>query len=278
MAAVVANKPWTSMPTVSPLFSTLLDHADIVEGIDYLQDRGLVDSFNCLDMATPTTLCPDLPGTKDFQPPVWLDGITFAVYGGLTCKPFGFSEATGLAEVERVFRLRESIGVERALMETRFIAGPDDDPGAGVDLRWEAPTDLTPAGGAVEPEVGLAILEGHAGANYAGVPTLHIPRTIGSLLFSDDALVSEGGKAYSKIGSKAALGSGYEYPNNGPAGTAPAAGELWMFATGEVLVARGALTSETAMDTTNNDIYALAERPYVAAIDCYASAVRVTVA
>lgn len=278
MTAQIVRSKWLDTPALTPLVSTLLDHASIVEGLDYVDDRGMVDSFNCLDTVVPTTFCPDAPEEKDFEAPHWIDGIRFAVYGGISCKPFGFSEERGLAKITEVFKAKESVGVERALMESRFIDGPDDDPGAGVDLRWPAATDLTPGAGAVAPEVGLAILEGHAGSIYAGVPTIHAPRTIGSLLASDDAIVVTAGKAYSKLGSKVAIGSGYEYPNNGPTGAAPAAGTLWMYATGEVFLARSPQVAVKTMDTVNNDIYALAERAYVAAIDCYAAAVRVTVA
>lgn len=278
MTAVVVRSKWTDTPPVTPHVSTLLDHATIVEGLDYVDDRGMVDSFNCLDMAVPTAFCPDVPTEKDFEAPAWIDGIRFAVYGGVSCKPFGFSEERGLAKINEAFRLKESIGVERALMQTRFIAGPDDDPGVGVDLRWPAPEDLTPAGGPVSPEVGLALLEGRARSLYAGVPTLHLPGTIASLLAAQDRIVIEAGKAYTKLGSKVAIGGGYEDPNNGPDGLAPTAGALWVYATGEVFLARTPQVSVKTMDTTNNDIYALAERAYVAAIDCFAAAVEVTVA
>lgn len=278
MTAQIVRSKWSDTPAITPHVSTLLDHASIVEGLDYVDDRGMVDSFNCLDMAVPTTLCPDVPGEKDFEAPHWIDGIVFAVYGGISCKPFGFSEERGLSKIEEAFRLKESVGVERALMQSRFVDGPDDDPGAGVDLRWTQAEDLTPGGGPVSAEVGLALLEGRARSIYAGVPTLHIPGTIASLLASQDRIVVEAGKAYTKLGSKVAIGGGYEYPNNGPDGVDTDGSTLWLYATGEVFLARSPQVAVKAMDTTNNDIYALAERAYVAAIDCFAAAVEVTVA
>lgn len=268
---------WETTPAVSPLVGGLLDHATIVEGIANQQPKGMGLSYNCLDTAVPTALCPDPTEAKDFEGPAVVEGIQFAVYGGLVCKPFGFDEETGLREIERVFRLKESRGVERALMESRFVLGPDDDPGVGVDSRWPAATDITPTGGAVAPKVALALLEGYAASVYSGMPTLHIPYTIGSLLGSERSIESQGGKFYTILGSKAAIGAGYEYPSNGPDGTAPADGELWMYATGEVVVARSAIKSNSQMDRTSNDVYALAERSYIAAIDCFAAAVRVSV-
>jgi len=195
---------------------------------------------------------------KTFEHPQWLDGVRFAVYAGVECKPFGLPE---LAKAQAVFEARESFGVERALMETLF----------------QGATDLTPAAGAVTPEVGLAILEGHAATEYAGVPTIHAPRSIGSILMTRTAAHAEAGKFYSEQGSKLASGGGYNATNLSPAGAAPAAGSLWMYATGEVAVARGKVIAKEALDQSNNEDFVLVERPYVAALDCYRSAVRVTV-
>jgi hypothetical protein len=268
---------WDVTPAVSPLASGILDHASVKEGITWSNPRSIGLSYNCLDTAVPTELCPEPTTAKEFGSPGATEGIQFAVYGGVTCKPFGFDEETGLSEIERVFGLKESRGVERALMETRFVAGPDDDPGAGVDNRWDPALDLTPAGGAVSPKIALAILEGYAASIYAGVPTLHIPYTIGSLLASEQHIEAQGGKWYSRLGSKAAVGAGYEFPNNGPDGTNPTPGELWVYASGEVMVARSAVESKAVTDFSSNDIYALAERRYLAAVDCFTAAVRVSV-
>lgn len=198
---------------------------------------------------------------KTFSPPEWLDGIRFAVYAGVSCKPYGYTSEQGLANAQRVFEAKESIGVEKALMETLL----------------QGATDLTPAAGAVTPEVGLAILEGNAATTYAGVPTIHVPRSIGSILMTRTAIEAQAGKFYSMQGSKVASGGGYEATNLSPVGAAPAAGELWLYATGEVAVARGTVVAKDALNQTTNEDRVLVERPYVAAIDCYKAAVRVTV-
>jgi hypothetical protein len=202
--------------------------------------------------------------TKTFETPGYVDGIQFNVYGGALCKSVGNSLDHEKAELERAFRANESVGVERALMQTRFTT--------------PAATDITPAAGAVDPKVGLALLEQDAAANYAGVPTIHVSRGIGSLLFTANAIQKQGNRYYSWQGSKVASGGGYGAPNNGPTGAAPAAGEQWIYASGEVLIARGGLFSEVTLNRDTNEVVALVERPYVAAVDCYAAAVRVKVA
>lgn len=268
---------WETTPAVTPLSGGILDHADIVEGVSWQSPRGLALSYNCLPTTVPTELCPEPTTPKEFENPGVIEGFEFAVYGGLTCKPFGFDEATAKAEIARVFALKEARGIERALMETRFVAGPDDDAGAGVDLRWPAATDITPAGGAVPAKVGLAMLEGYAASIYAGQPTLHLPYTIGSFLAGDKIIEAQAGKFYTPIGAKVAVGAGYDFPNSGPTGAEATAGERWIYATGEVMLARSGIISAVQQDRSTNDIYALAERRYVAAIDCFAAAIRVSV-
>ena len=79
-------------------------------------------------------------------------------------------------------------------------------------------------------------------------------------------------------GSKVVAGAGYDLPNTGPTGAAAAAGERWIYATGEVLVRQGAeVIVREAFDQVNNDHVVLAERGYVVAVDGFVAAVRVTV-
>lgn len=262
---------WETAPDLTPLVSGLLDHAAIKEGIEWGRPTGLGTSFNCLDTAVPTAICPEgAPATKDFSGPVAIDGFTFAVYGGIACKPFGFDEATGKAEIERVFALKETRGVERALMETRFQQGPQTNPGADPgdeEYLWTPAVDITPSGGA-SARAALAILEGMAVSEYAGQPTLHIPYTLGAYLAQIENIISEGGKFYTKTGAKVVLGAGYEYPNVDPTGSTVVDGSFWMYASGEVVVARNTIETKTAIDQYTNNIYALAERQYIVAVDC----------
>lgn len=224
--------------------------------------------------APPTSNTAVVPVTKTFGSPDWQDGFSFAVYTGIICKAVGFDRDYAAAELERVFTNQESVGVARALMTTRFIDGGS--------LNWNAATDLTPAGGAVDPSVGLAILEGDAGANYAGTPVIHAPRTVGSLLTRNGQAGLQGNVLVSALGTPIAADSGYESPSNGPTGAAPSAGELWMYASGAVsLAASQPVFQQWGIDLVesgdSNRIRILRERSYLAAVDCYTAAVRVKV-
>src|SRR5262245_42610254 len=72
--------------------SGILSLATVRDGIGYLSQDGLVESFNCIgvdvdaldDCADFTTL------TKRFDPPSFSDGALFNIQAGMRCKPFGF--------------------------------------------------------------------------------------------------------------------------------------------------------------------------------------------
>lgn len=202
-------------------------------------------------------------GEKTFSGPSWPDGARFTVYAGVDCKRFGTAadRAAGLAEGERVFKARESYGVERAVIETVL----------------QGATDLTPTTGAVTPAEGLALLEGDASTKYAGVPTIHSPRLIASLLMQNYSIEFQGGKLYSRLGSKVAAGGGYDSSNFSPDGDAPDEGEMWLYASGEVLVLRSGLFTKDELDRDTNESIDLIERTYIVAVDCYTSAVLVKV-
>src|SRR5690606_21156387 len=137
---------------------------------------------------------------------------------------------------------------------------------------WDAPEDVTPVGG-VPLNVALALLEGYAASVYSGVPTIHMPRAAASLL--NERIVWEGDKAYTRSGSKVAIGGGYD--------TSPMDGTWDMYATGEVYVERSDMISVNTFvlpgdgsgegsgenGLGSNTALALAERMYRVAVDCF---------
>jgi len=267
MTTQIVRPARITIPPITARPGELLDIATVHEGLEWLDPTDMAESFNCVNTGAVTTFpCPTPPATKVFdRASTWIDGIRFVVYTGYLCKGPGFLMSEAESNLQTVFTAQESVGVEQAVM-TSILSE------AGA-------TDLTPAAGAVSPAVGLALLEGHAATKYAGVPTIHAPRSIGSLLAGTGAGITlEGSKFYTKQGSKLASGGGYELPANAsPAGAAPAVGELWMYATGEVVLARSDTIFQSGLNQTTNDQIALLERMYVAAVDCYRAGVRVKV-
>lgn len=258
-------------PAITVPGGRLLDVATVRDGIGWIDGTDLFESYNCLKFDSEAEFCN--PNDKDLdQVAGWISGFRFAAYGGVTCKSVGMDMADQKAQVERAFNAGESTAVERAFLKTRFIEDADV---GHTDPWWDAPVDITPAGGAVKPVVGVAMLEGFARDNYVGVPTLHVPVEIGSLLLAPLPLQPVGSELRTHLGSKVAVGGGYDYPNTGPDGTAATAGEKWIYATGEVLVLRGETQVLQSVERSNNDVVVLAERPYVGAVDCFAAAIRV---
>lgn len=267
---MVTTATYPVAPTVTPKWGTLLDAATVTNDFAWLDGNDLFESYNCMKFDQSAEFC--APNSKTFdQGAVWQDGIRFAVYGGVQCKAIGLDPSNMESQVERVFHEGESTAVERALMAQRFRADTETTP------RWDAPIDLTPAAGAVDPIVGLAILEGYASGEYVGAPTLHTPVTIASIVAAKGGLDRDGAILRTKLGSKIAAGAGYDFDNFGPTGAAAAVGEKWLYATGEVVIGRSDTIIRQMMAHEDNDVFVLAERGYIAAVDCFTAAVRVTV-
>lgn len=267
---VVMPGAYLQMSVPTKVEGTLLDAATITEDLRWMDTEGISLSYNCITTNSQAVWpCPDgEQPEKVFNSPQWQDGFRFVSYAGVGCQSIGFDREEAMDEAKRIYLSRESVAVEQALMAQRFIASAGN---------WDAPTDITPASGAVKPAVGLALLEQHAGVSYAGAPTLHASRSIGALLWDSASLEKRGSTFFSPQGSKVASGAGYGIANQSPAGVAAPAGESWIYATGEVSVARGALITHWELNRANNEVTALVERPYIAVVDCYAAAVRVKV-
>lgn len=269
-------------PDTTPLGSSILDHATVIDNVDHfglVNNAGLWLSYNCLDTLTPTAICPAPTEEKEFSFAPWIPGFEFSVYGGVQCKAPGLDVADQKAEIKRVFTLNEGKGVERALLENRFVAttpGDIDSSNLNKDVQWDEPDDLTPVGAnggdGINVKTALALLEGYAATQYAGVPTIHMPRAAVSLISDMVQWRQENGvwKAYTPAGSKVAVGGGYDQD------TLPLTGKLDLFATGEVYIEKGeqvdvsayVLPGDGATQDDNTHI-ALVERSFRVAVDCF---------
>lgn len=261
-------------PSITPLTSSVLDHATVVDVASFglRNDEGLWPSYNCLDTLVPTPICPNplTDVTKQFAFAEWQPGFAFAVYGAVQCMAVGLDVADQKSEVERVFHLNEGKGVEQALLWNRFVDSDSDSP-----VQWNGAVDITPSAD-IPLSAALALLEGEAATLYAGVPTIHMPRAAASLL--NERIVWTGGKAYTRSGSKVAIGGGYDEA------ALLHSGEWDLYATGEVYVERsetlsfhsyvlpgdGSGTGSDENGLPHNTSIALVERMYRAAVDCFA--------
>ena len=281
MNVKIITETSVTRPSVTPLSSSVLDHATVKDLASFglRNNAGLWPSYNCLDLLIPTEACPSPLADadfKDFSYAGWQPAFDFAVYGGVQCGTVGLDRNDQFAEVKRVFEASEGKGVEQALLATRFVASGSDEDGT-----WSAPTDVTPTGTDIPLAAALGLLEGYAAATYAGVPTIHMPRSVAVML--GERIVWEGGKAYTRSGAKVAIGGGYDSSVT----PTPATGKFDMYATGEVYVERsdrveiqtlvlpgdGSGVGSGENGLSDNTSIALVERMYRVAVDCFVSKV-----
>lgn len=179
------------------------------------------------------------------------------VYTRFDCRPVGVNVAEMQSKAMDALTVGESFALEREF-RLRFTA-----------------TDITPAGGPVNPVVGAALLEGHAGANYKGQPVLHTNRTSGGLVLAGGYSERRGNHLETQQGALHSSGGGYHL------WTDIADGETVMYVSGQVLVERGSAVVNSGQvhnaANTTNDFVTIAERQYNLSVDCnYVASVRVT--
>lgn len=285
----------TKRPEPNPIRSSVLDHAEaagnvvdtpVTKGFGMRTQVGMWPSYNCLETFTHTSMCPDPSGSKTFDTVGRADAFSFAVYAGVECRTIGLDKEDQEREVKRVFERNEGRGIERALKANRFVLrdGSVDNPLTGdpytndgrPNPEWDAPVDLTDGATEVNPKVAFAILEGYARTIYAGVPTLHLPAGMAAYL-GGDVVIWEGSgdnmRAHSQLGSKIAVGGGYDPDYVGWDGTWTA------YATGEVYIERSTILDQSVHDLPGgrdgaanegrNHYLTLVERMYRASVDCF---------
>lgn len=121
-------------------------------------------------------------------------------------------------------------------------------------------------GTAVKLPRAIALLEEYAAANYLGLPLFHAPLTVG-IAATGDLLVAEGGNARVRAtGTTVALGVGYAAALTGT--------EALIYATGQVVLARGAVDTFRGVHEETNRERAFAIRTYVPAIETFTVAVK----
>lgn len=289
MTTKIIKNTEITRPDTTPIKSSILDHATVetVTEFGLRNNSGLWPSYNCLDTLVPSPMCPDpllgeSGGFKTFSGGGWVPGFDFAIHGGIQCSPVGLNVEDFRSELSRIFEANEGKGVEQALLLNRFVElalGSDDPPNSPS---WPEPVDLTPDCD-ITVAMALALLEGYARSIYAGVPTLHIPAAAGSLL--NERLVWEGDKAYTRLGSKVAMGGGYDNVDDLTSG-------VWdLYATGEVFVEKstditihtdvlpgdGSGVGSDENGLADNTTVALVEKMFRVGVDCFVAKATATV-
>lgn len=263
---------YPTAPVTKKLRGTLLDTATMDPAFPGLDGVGLFESWSTMQFAGVPANCG--PSAKTFdQASGWIDGVKFGAYGGVICKHTSSEEMDEQHEQSAAAFLKgESTAVERGLMALRFPENEDEvsDPG-GMPGEWAAPTDIATEAGATGPvtssKLAVALAEEWIASAYNGIGTIHLPRSVASLLSLAKAIEFQGDTLYTPLGTKVAAGAGYAYPNLDPEGAEAADGVRWIYVTGEVVLMRSEVQHKSALRKESNEFITLVERQYVAAID-----------
>lgn len=201
-------------------------------------------------------------GTKSFDTgPSTITGLPFIVYSEIECSPVGMSDE----QLQRYLFDRLSAG-EQATVENVFSLQAC---GQAPGLSNNASVVTVTTGTAIDPVAALSRLEVQLASSYGLPGIIHVPIALGAYFAYLHLVQKQGNVWYTHVGNKVVFGN---YAGNSPAGAAPAAGEVWMYATGQVAIWRDSevFTTDRAMTLTRttNVVTAVMERTYVVGFDC----------
>jgi hypothetical protein len=234
---------------------TILGVATLHEGVPWGDLVGLIESFNCVGIDVDTVNCSGFKGlTKRFDPPSFSNGVMFNIQGGITCKGPGFD--LNDSALRAAFDAQEPEGVSIGIHDAILVNG----------------TDLTPAGGSVTPAQALGLLESAGYLAYAGQPVIHAGPALVSQWAAFQAVRPAGDHLETLLGTPVVASPGNETKTGGKLDA-----DQWAFVTGEVHLWRSEVVQAADIDRTTNDMSALFERLYVAAVDCFTAKVKVKV-
>jgi hypothetical protein len=199
----------------------------------------------------------------------------FTVYAEFDCSPVGLADMD-LARTA-IGRL-ESYAVENAFWTglvggVANIAFPHLAANAQVldsqNIILQSAATQAVTGTGVDVTDALGQLEAQLAACYGGRGVIHIPRRALPTFQAWTLVHDEGGKLYTAAGNLVVPGGGY--PGTAPDGSAPAAGQSWIYATGQMFGYRSDVTSypvPESLDKRTNTIHSIAQRTYVLGYEC----------
>lgn len=204
----------------------------------------------------------------------------FTTYAWFDCPPIGHDDPDELAT--RALARVEGYQVERAiwtglaggqqvvfprLAAAAAVTGGGPAPGTTYTLQSAASVPVT---GVLEPDAALGALEGALADCYRGQQgVIHVPVSALAQLASLNLIERRGAQLQTVAGNLVVAGGGY--PGTSPAGAAPAAGSVWLYATGRAFYYRSAVRAlplAQSFDRARNTARLLAERTYLAGWDC----------
>ena len=199
----------------------------------------------------------------------------FVVYSSINCSPVGLAN-WGQERVQQLLYQQlvagEQSTVERLFSESTFGLSP------GLGGATPAAVNLGNVGGIVRA---FGTLESWLYARY-GIPgVIHVPMLAASYVKGAHLVEQDSPVSPWRTAPKSVVSFG-NYAGTGPTGQVPAAGDTWIYITGQVAVWR---TPDSELfvpsmgqiiNRSTNVLNIVMEREYVVSYDCYIAAVQVT--
>jgi len=229
------------------------------------------------DACDPTILvyamnCPAVTGSKTFtavEGPV--SGAPFGVITSYQCGSIGFTFAEAKQRVLTRMQLREQRAVERRVWQGIPAGGIGGLPGL-----FQSATTLSAASC---PTVALASLEqALADAGVIG-GIIHARPNMASTLARSRLIEPGPGRTSQTVGMRTPVVFGRGYDGTGPQGQAVTATVEYMYASGRIALwatDTQVTDPEQGLNTSTNTLFLLAEKIFVATVECGVWAVAVT--
>lgn len=254
----MAGKLYTpvSGAQATPAKYGLLNSKTVVPGSGRFEAGIDVDSLLCKATVTNEEVCDHSHTDVVVEPSdVSNQYLPFVVTASFECSTFGFTAAEYERKALEAMELVQSKAIEHEFW-TGHLAEMDTSTDGGSPNKYLASpdaVDVTPTGGAVSVQVGLALLEGALNQGYSGF--IHADRAAISLVSGD--FEADGDVFKTDLGNTVIAGSGYG--NTGPDGTAATGTQRWMYATGPVAVYLSDIVTtpanhSEAVDTRTNTV------------------------
>jgi hypothetical protein len=234
-------------------------------GLEYQPDTCIDDVFLY------AMNCPAVSGTKTFSGiDAPISGAPFGVITSYICSSIGYLFDEAQQRVLNRMQLREQRAVERRIWQGQPIGSSV----GGIAGLFQSSTTL---GTASCPTVAVQMLEQALADNGVIGGILHARPAMSSHLTRSRQIERTGRSITTTLGTPVVFGQGYD--GTGPQGQAVATSTEWMYASGRILLwATDAQTFPPGqtMDFASNTVYTLAEKIYVAVVECGSWAVQVT--
>ena len=252
------------------------------QGITWIERCPTGDTTYDECLAVTGTGAPPAPAAKTGNVEQTTRGATpFTVYAEFECSPVGLTDAATVAEdalarveqqqVEAAFWTGTAGG--QTLVFPHLAADAEVLDAQGIVLQTAASPVVTGA----DVAHALGELEAQLAGCYAGQGIIHVPRQALPTLAAWGLVTERDGRLFTSAGNLVAVGGGY--PGTAPDGTTPAAGTVWIYATGAAFGYRSDVSFTNvrdSLDRSANTLSMIAERTYVLAFECCLLATHIT--